>query len=278
MSTVSMRGWFSGSGSQKNGPQLGSRELRQGGSLAGELVAALVGGWAVVEVGVSVVVEDVVDDDDDVEVKSSAVVVAATTSSSRRSPAARKPMSRTSAATAASPSRRCAVLRLRRSLSSRIESRRSSALMCWVRGWPWESGLTMGQLRERCNEPDGRPHLRPVAPAVHSVPPSRLRCDPSLRSARHTQIGGCRRVPHGAIGTPPRPPRGCGLCVVCAWSAGSCGQRAYTLTSEERWSGGGDLNPRPLRPERSALPNCATTRWNGRAYPAAQVTCEVVLP
>jgi hypothetical protein len=30
------------------------------------------------------------------------------------------------------------------------------------------------------------------------------------------------------------------------------------------WSGRGDLNPRPLRPERSALPNCATSR---RSHP-----------
>src|SRR5690606_34175722 len=32
------------------------------------------------------------------------------------------------------------------------------------------------------------------------------------------------------------------------------------LTSDLYWSGWRDLNPRPLRPERSALPSCATPR------------------
>lgn len=32
------------------------------------------------------------------------------------------------------------------------------------------------------------------------------------------------------------------------------------LVDPDAWSGGGDLNSRPPRPERGALPNCATTR------------------
>src|SRR4051812_34487552 len=46
------------------------------------------------------------------------------------------------------------------------------------------------------------------------------------------------------------------------WLPGSLGQRFSLATYElpERWSGRRDLNPRPLRPERSALPNCATPR------------------
>jgi hypothetical protein len=41
-------------------------------------------------------------------------------------------------------------------------------------------------------------------------------------------------------------------------TAGDCW--AKRLIKNLLLSGRGDLNPRPLRPERSALPNCATSR------------------
>src|SRR5690606_12992357 len=43
---------------------------------------------------------------------------------------------------------------------------------------------------------------------------------------------------------------------------------------EEKWSGREDSNLRPLRPERSALPGCATTRlqslWDGPGFTPAK--------
>ena len=41
-------------------------------------------------------------------------------------------------------------------------------------------------------------------------------------------------------------------------------------SKRRKWSGREDLNLRPLRPERSALPDCATPRPAGRVWPAAR--------
>src|SRR4051812_25945483 len=46
------------------------------------------------------------------------------------------------------------------------------------------------------------------------------------------------------------------------------GGRASELALLASSSGWRDLNPRPLRPERSALPSCATPREAQRVYPA----------
>ena len=61
----------------------------------------------------------------------------------------------------------------------------------------------------------------------------------------------------GTTKTKPRGPFGLGCLLVAQHRTGSgCGE-------DDRWSGWSgrlDSNQRPLRPERSALPNCATPR------------------
>jgi hypothetical protein len=52
--------------------------------------------------------------------------------------------------------------------------------------------------------------------------------------------------------------------VVCAWSAGPCGQQKLALS----WSGRRDSNPRPQRPERCALTKLRYFPSGGPPFPA----------
>ena len=54
-----------------------------------------------------------------------------------------------------------------------------------------------------------------------------------------------------------------------AGSRGSNEEWPPSVTAATGWSGWRDLNPRPLRPERSALPNCATPRVQRRQHSRA---------
>ena len=54
-----------------------------------------------------------------------------------------------------------------------------------------------------------------------------------------------------------------------AGSRGSNEEWPPSVTATTGWSGWRDLNPRPLRPERSALPNCATPRVQRRQHSRA---------
>src|SRR5690606_31999656 len=84
-------------------------------------------------------------------------------------------------------------------------------------------------------------------------------------------IAGREQTPTTLTRTPldPRADRrgsGCRWCLPAASSSEGQARGSRrpllggVLTSDLYWSGWRDLNPRPLRPERSALPSCATPR------------------
>ena len=143
-----------------------------------------------------------------------------------------------------------------------------------------------------CEAPDGAPlpflEPPPSCPLFAGLPPRPPPAPPPRRSPN----GSCTTIPiSGSFSSPRGPPRGSpggqtrggdfhSLPKKGLSNSPPPAQCTAPLNLSEAasiWSGRRDLNPRPLRPERSALPNCATPRGASRLYrtPRMRPKCDL---